>query len=143
MRWGVDVRLNNSLLRSINNVRSKTEEVLDKKIDAFCDEVVSKAVSRVPKKTGALSRSITKVRRASLQYKVGAYVHYAPYVEWGTGTLVDVPTELKSYAILYKGRGIKQVNLPAHPYLFNSVEEERIKLFKDLKKNLSKEIRRS
>lgn len=143
MSWRVDIRLNSRLLRDVNSLNSKAESVLDKKIDSFCDQIVSKAVSRVPKKTGALSRSISKIKRATLQYNVGAYVHYAPYVEWGTGTLVDVPTELKAYAIQYKGRGIKQVNLPATPYLFNSAEEERIKFVRYLKRNLSKEIRKA
>lgn len=45
-------------------------------------------------------------------------VGYGPYVEFGTGTKVKVPSELKDYAMQFKGKGIRKVNLPARPYLY-------------------------
>ncbi len=43
---------------------------------------------------------------------------YAPYVEFGTGTKVVAPDDVADYAMTFKGRGIRKVNLPARPYLF-------------------------
>jgi len=49
---------------------------------------------------------------------VYAWKEYAPYVEFGTGFLVTVPSELKDYAMQFKGAGIRQVNLRPRPYLY-------------------------
>lgn len=61
---------------------------------------------------------------------VGVRARYGPYVEWGTRTKVDVPAELRDYAIRWKvstnnppGSG-----MPARPYLFPAYFEERGKL---------------
>lgn len=45
-------------------------------------------------------------------------VGYGPYVEFGTGSKVQVPAELRDYAMQFKGAGIKEVNLRARPYLY-------------------------
>jgi phage gpG-like protein len=68
---------------------------------------------------------------------VGAYVHYAPYVEFGTGAKVKVPKGLEDYAMQFKGKGIRKVNLPARPFLFPSVEKNT-KIYKDELKKLMK-----
>lgn len=46
---------------------------------------------------------------------------YAPYVEFGTGTRVVAPADVADYAITFKGRGTRQVNNRAQPYLFPAV----------------------
>lgn len=48
---------------------------------------------------------------------IGSTVKYSPYIEFGTGGLVDVPSGLEDYAMKFKGAGIKQVNLPPRPFL--------------------------
>ena len=54
---------------------------------------------------------------------------YAPYVEFGTGRLVDLQHLTKlgfpaSYAMQFKGKGIKKVNLPARPFFFTNLRKE-------------------
>lgn len=51
----------------------------------------------------------------------GVGVNYAPYVEFGTGTKVKVNADTRDYAIQFKGRGIREVNLIARPYFFPAV----------------------
>lgn len=54
----------------------------------------------------------------------GVNVRYAPYKEFGTGTKVQIPTNpegLHEYAIQFKGKGIRKVNIKAHPYFFPAV----------------------
>lgn len=51
----------------------------------------------------------------------GVGVHYAPYVEFGTGSKVKVNADTKEYAMQFKGRGIKEVNLLARPYFFPAI----------------------
>ena len=45
-------------------------------------------------------------------------------LEFGTGGMVEVPQGLEDYSSQFKGKGIKQVNLPSRPFLFNSAFEE-------------------
>jgi phage gpG-like protein len=85
------------------------------------------AKERVPKDNNDLMKSI-KAQRQGDQAVVEAGMNYAPYVEFGTGRTVDL-SELdelgipQSYAAQFKGKGIKEVNLPARPYLYNSARQ--------------------
>lgn len=85
------------------------------------------AKERVPKDNNDLMKSI-KAQRKGDEAVVEAGMKYAPYVEFGTGRTVDL-SELdelgipQSYAAQFKGKGIKEVNLPARPYLYNSARQ--------------------
>jgi phage gpG-like protein len=75
--------------------------------------------------TGTLKGSITynpKENNAD-SYDIGAPVNYAPYVEFGTGTGFVQPADqdITALAALFKGAGIREVNLPARPYLIPAV----------------------
>ena len=74
-----------------------------------------------------------------MEYDLFVLEHYAAYVEFGTGGLVDIPKGLESYAIQFKGLGIRQVNLPARPYFFPALFSEEKKFMADLRDNLLKE----
>ena len=63
---------------------------------------------------------------------------YSVYVEMGTGGLVEVPKELTEYAMQFKGKGIRQINLPARPFFFAPFFKRRTKIMRDILKVLSK-----
>ena len=63
----------------------------------------------------------------------GINVKYAPYVEFGTGTRVSVPGDVKEYAIQYKGAGIRKVNNRAQPYFFPALRLSTKEMFAKLK----------
>jgi hypothetical protein len=69
----------------------------------------------------------------NIRYSLYSRMPYAPYVEFGTGGLVDVPVGLEAYAIQFKGAGVKQVNLPARPYFFPPYLREKPLLLQRLK----------
>lgn len=96
---------------------------LEDEVTQMVDDIVIKADSRVRADLGFLKGSIYK-SVDGLNAEVGASAHYAPYVEFGTGGKVDVPEGLKGYAIDFIGNGIKQIDLKARPFLFNSAFEE-------------------
>jgi hypothetical protein len=58
---------------------------------------------------------------------------YSAYIEFGTGRAVQVPTELKEIAILFKGKGVKEINLQPQPYLYPAFVKGRKKYLQDLK----------
>lgn len=57
-------------------------------------------------------------------YTVGSALKYAPYVEFGTGGTVNVPAGYEDFAIQFKGKGIRKVNLRPRPYLIPAFESE-------------------
>lgn len=73
-----------------------------------------------------------------LNADVGFNVGHAPYIEFGTGGLVDVPAGLEDFAMQFIGAGIKEVNIKPRPYFYPAVENEIPKLRKKLQDSLRK-----
>lgn len=104
--------------------------------------IVGQAKVNVVKDTGRLASSIVLEKVPDINgVRVeagGTNVTYAPYIEFGTGKLVQVPQGLESYAMQFKGKGIKEVNLPARPFMFPAFFAEKPKLIKKIKNVLDK-----
>lgn len=66
-------------------------------------------------------------------FTVGARAKYAPYIEFGTGGLVSIPEGYSDFARLFKGKGIRKINLRARPFLIPAFEQEKPKLLKRIK----------
>mgnify|MGYP001597845840 CR=1 FL=1 len=127
------------VLSEIDNLEKSVIENIDGYLTASANTISRNAKRAVPKDTGGLSNAISPEHKQKLDHGVVAQKHYAPYVEFGTGGLVDVPVGLEDYAIQFKGNDIRQVNLPARPFLFPAYEEERKLLIEKIKKSLIKD----
>lgn len=71
----------------------------------------------VPVNFGALWSRIQAVPVAQMSAEVVSPTRYSPYVEWGTGTRVNVPADLTNYAIQFKGQR-KVIGRHPHGYFF-------------------------
>ena len=91
------------------------------------------ATSMAPVDLGILRSSING-EVDGLNGVVGSTVRYSPYIEFGTGGLVDVPTGLEDYAIKFKGAGIKQVNLFPRPFLIPAFKKHTAIMLAELEK---------
>lgn len=91
------------------------------------------AITMAPVDLGILRSSING-EVDGLNGVIGTNVKYAPYMEFGTGGLVDVPVGLEDYAIKFKGAGIKEVNIPPHPYLIPAFKKHTAIMMGELKK---------
>lgn len=60
-------------------------------------------------------------------------VNYAPFIEFGTGGLVNIPKGYEKTAAQFKGKGIRQINLPARPFLIPTTKSELRKMIIRLK----------
>lgn len=127
----------NQVLKGLDKLEDNVLSEADGELKASAAKISRDAKSAAPIDLGFLRNAISVVENGRLDYEVVAQRHYAPYVEFGTGGLVDVPAGLEDYAIQFKGKGIKQVNLPARPYLFPSYEQEKVKLLERLRKTLA------
>lgn len=105
------------LTAKIKGSEKKINDLLEGQIAIAVQNIANNARTAAPSDKGFLRNSI-KADSKGLFGEVSVGVNYAPYVEFGTGGLVDVPAGLESYAMTFKGRDIKQVNLIARPFLF-------------------------
>lgn len=87
--------------------------------------IATSARLMAPTNFGTLKNSITWDPVDEDSVEVGAAAEYAPYVEFGTGTMVDIPEGMEEYAMTFKGEGKKQVNLPPRPFLFPAFAIEK------------------
>jgi HK97 gp10 family phage protein len=86
---------------------------------------------------GSLKQQITyKPSNGGLGARIFANAPYSAYVEFGTGGLVNVPSELKELAILFKGKGVKQINIRPQPFLYPAFTLNRQKYIASLQKKL-------
>src|SRR5690625_2652106 len=132
------VRLKFSTNRANFKKRIKDiSDMVEGGIEASAFDIRRQAVTTVPVDTGILKGSIKVVPGEHRLHKIiEAGASYAPNIEFGTGTRVNVPSGLADYAIQFKGKGVKQVNLPARPFLIPAWEKERLKLVERIRKQL-------
>ena len=131
------------LKKKLDNLRAFETKKLSNELGKTALEVVRFAKQNVVTDKGPLKQSI-KAERKNKSVDIVAGANYAPYVEFGTGGSVDLNDMLQlgipaSYAAQFKGKGIRDVNLPARPFFFSS---GRIG-FKNLLNRLNGEIKKA
>ena len=143
----VNIKINQSDLNKLKNkldkMRAFESKTLSNELGKTGLEIVRLAKRSAPVDNGALKQSIS-AQRSGKSINVVAAAHYATYVEFGTGGRVDLTdmTQLgipPSYAAQFKGKGIRDINLPARPFFFSSA---RIG-FKNLLNRLNGEIKKA
>lgn len=90
-------------LRLLREAPKAVQSEIARVIKDAADVWEGKAKASAPTDQGRLKQSITN-NAIPGGYEVFVNVDYAPYMEWGTKTKVNVPVELKGYASQFKGR---------------------------------------
>lgn len=134
------------VLQKLNALDKDLADQIDAVTEANAKEVERNAKANAPIDTGKLRQSIRAYQDGPLTWAVGAnttgLAPYAPYIEFGTGGLVEVPEELKDIAIRFKGRGVKQINLRPRPYLYPAFKIQRERYIDDLEDLLDRETKK-
>jgi phage gpG-like protein len=123
----------NSLKKKIQQLGQLAAQELSNQLAYTAAFAVQGMKVDVKKDTGNLMQSIFFERVGKNRVSIFAKAPYAPYVEFGTGRKVDL-SHLKalgfndSYAAQFKGKGVKDVVLPARPFFFTNVKKELNKL---------------
>lgn len=139
MGQGYKIKGLDSLQSKLKNLPKEIKQEAIADIEDAADAIVMKAIQKVPVDLGVLKQSIgNEPKNGGLNYIVFVGAEYAPYIEFGTGTAVEIPTELAGYAKQFKGEGKK--NIPAQPFFFQGYFEERDKLIETLKKSIKKHL---
>jgi len=100
------------------------------------DDIVADAKRLSPVDTGRLRQSISRQEVNKLTQRIVSSEKYAPYMEFGTGRLTSIPTELKELASLFKGKGVKEINIPAQPFMYPAFILGRQEYLEELKDSL-------
>ena len=132
------------LIRGLQKLGAKGHDVVEQATAKAAANIELKAkqyapVNKNPNITGGdLRQSIKALPLGDLTYLIVATQKYAPYQEYGTGGLVTVDPEMYENAIQFKGKGIRQVNIPPQPFLYPAFVEGRDFYIKELKTQLDK-----
>jgi|TARA_R110000744_G_scaffold94462_3_gene182384 phage gpG-like protein len=132
----------NQLNKKLNFFKDFDKKVLSSELGRTALDISRLAKRTVPVDTGGLKNSIT----AEIQGKTVSVVvnkNYAPYIEFGTGSMVNIDDMVAlgippSYAMQFKGKGLREVNLPARPFLFSSARIEFNNLLNRLNNRIKK-----
>jgi hypothetical protein len=91
----------------IDELRKQGKEI-EKSIDAITEntafEIEGNSKKFAPKNFGKLAQSISNEKIKVSNYKVSVNELYGGYMEFGTGTKVNVPNEFKDMAASFKGQ---------------------------------------
>jgi HK97 gp10 family phage protein len=132
----------NAFYKYLKDLEGQVSDYVRAEVEDSILSIESEAAGNVVVNTGALKNSIQstpiKVTKNQITGGVEVGAAYAPYVEFGTGTRVKVPSELSDFAAQYKGDGIKEVNLPARPFFYPEVYKQRTELPKNIERTLKK-----
>lgn len=131
----------NQTISALRNYGKDAEKDIEAITEMVARKIEGYAKSEAPANFGKLGQSIKAVEQDKTHWNIeagGVLAPYAPFVEFGTGGLVNVPDELKEMAIKFKGKGIKQVNLRARPYLYPSLLRGRKEYLDKLNKVLDR-----
>ena len=123
---GFSLNINDARFREMLNEYKKTvnevSAMMDMEIGAHGELMATSAKNMCPVDTGRLRSSISLKKEQFLSYELVAQTDYAAYVEFGTGKyFISNGEPWDGVASKYKGKGIKQVNLLARPYMRPSI----------------------
>jgi|TARA_R110000823_G_scaffold50204_2_gene126054 HK97 gp10 family phage protein len=138
------------VIGQMKSLSSKAEKAIIQLTEDNAQEIVLKAkiaapVNKNPNITGgSLRQGIANEKvEGKIKQIIFAREKYSAYMEFGTGGLVSVPSELKEMASQFKGKGIKKINLQPQPFLYPAFVKGREQYLKDLKDNLKVLIERN
>ena len=137
-KLNVEIKGQDKLLNKFKQFGEKAEKTAENITRIAALDIEANAKRFAPVDTGKLRQSINSQEITNLSYRIFTSVKYAPYMEFGTGGLVEVPPELKDLAIQFKGAGIRKVNLRPQPFMWPAFLLGRKSYIKDLKTALKK-----
>jgi HK97 gp10 family phage protein len=131
----------NAFYKYLKDLEDNVSDFVRAEVEDSMLAIETEAASNVRVDTGALKQSIQstpiKVTKNEVTGGVEVGAFYAPYIEFGTGGGVVVPTELKTFAMQFKGTTGRKRNFDADPFFYPAVFKQRKELPKRIEKTLA------
>lgn len=139
---GIKIKGLKSLLTKLDALPQDIDKSIEIILQDNARQLEFNAKRFAPVRFGDLRRSIQAAKNGELSWRVYVSASYGPYMEFGTGGLVQVPPELAEIAIQFKGKGIKKIDLRPQPYLYPAFEIQRDLYVRDMRDLLERETKR-
>ena len=94
----------NETIKELRKLGGNVEKMIIAETEDVAFQIENDAKKLAPKNFGKLAQSINKVRLSPSKYTVSVNEMYGVYMEFGTGTKVNVPNEFKEMASSFKGQ---------------------------------------
>lgn len=145
MKAGLEINDKDMVIirKMIKDLEKISKQELSNELATTASHAVFGMKSDVVVDNSNLRSSINFERVNTNQVAIFARAPYAPYVEFGTGRKVNFD-DLKrlgfdpTYALQFKGKGIKDINLPARPFFFKNIRKEFNKLYDRLESKIKR-----
>lgn len=136
---GLTFEGNKAFFTKIKAFSQASKEIVQEELTVSIDEIYNNAMINSPADMGAGGgiRSSGYKEVTEFEGEVGFRNNYAPYLEFGTGTKVQIPAGLEDYAMEFYVNG--QGRLPAKPFLFPAFFKESGEFLKRVSDQIGKE----
>lgn len=94
----------NSTISELRAFGEKAEKLINAETQAIAFQIEADAKKLAPKNFGKLAQSISHAKVNPALYKVTVNELYGAYMEFGTGSKVNVPAEFADMANTFKGK---------------------------------------
>lgn len=94
----------NEVIKELRAIGKDMEKLIDAETNDIAKQIEGDAKKLAPKNFGKLAQSISSEKVKESQYKISTQEFYAGYMEFGTGTKVNIPAEFKDMAASFKGK---------------------------------------
>lgn len=143
---GYELQAEKAVQKAVDDTASNVASDAKQRLEGGLGAPINRSTPRTDPKTGkqagghggaGISGSIYNRSVTSTEKRVGTNKHYAAYLEFGTGDMVDIPAGLESIAAQYRGQGIKKVNIRASSFLNWAAVNQRAKHIQRITDNLN------
>lgn len=100
----MEVKGINETIKELRKFGKDAEKLIDAETEAIAFQIENDAKVLAPKNFGKLAQSISNAKVKMSNYKVTVNEKYGAFMEFGTGTKVQVPAEFKDMATSFKGQ---------------------------------------
>lgn len=94
-----------ALLKRLQDAPQELVTNIDAELDDGAKQIAKLAKVQAPSNNGTLRQGIDSEKVAAMDYSVFSNAEYSAFMEFGTGTYVDIPPGLEEYAAQFKGGG--------------------------------------
>ena len=115
-------------MRILNSVANDHPKKLKQQTRESARIILNNAKRKAPKLTGKLRNSgfVEELKGSNgFGQSITFSVDYAPFMEFGTGGLVDIPSGFEELATQFKGSGKRKINLKPQPFLIPAFLDEK------------------
>lgn len=136
MKLTVKITGQDKLLKKFKAFGDAGNKMLAELTEINANEFEANAKRLAPVDYGTLRQNIVAQKQNETNWRITSYMPYSAYMEFGTGRLTAVPDDFKEIAPLFKGKGIREVNIPPQPFMYPSLVKARKIYPKDLEQGL-------